>query len=520
MTITIEKIHIQHDSRVLLENSTLSVGEGDKVALIGINGSGKSTILKILSKQDIPHEDIEFKSSSDLRSATYIPQDNSDIMDLYPSFRTYLYTNYPDNWWDIYDIYNNIFEKLSDELLDRDLNLLSGGEFTKLRISTGILEKSQLLILDEPTNNLDTASIQKLIKFLQNYAPNILIASHDTSFLNQVTNITYAIENRKLVRYGGNYDFYQIELEKKITAQEMMYSSAQKSVAKLQRAKEIENKRAERSKQTGDKMKEIGGMPPISMGSLSNWATAAGGARKNALDAKLNKAQEEAKNLKRNEDKLIFISLDSSTHVPINKGLLVNIEDGNIYGKDKLSIGHIEKFSLYAGDRLRITGDNGSGKSTLLKAIFNIDGYTINAEKKYIKENLRIVYWDQKYSLLDQSKTVIENLRQQIPASNYEEIRRRLGNLLFSKDTDMNKPVYSLSGGEKARLMLAIIFFQGADIVLLDEPTNNIDIATQEVITETMQEYKGTLIFITHYTEFAEGLFPTKTINIDSYKSL
>ncbi|MEN2412307.1 ABC-F family ATP-binding cassette domain-containing protein [Flavobacterium mesophilum] len=527
--IILQNISYTHsNTELLFNNVSLTVNTGDKIALTGHNGSGKSTLLKIIAKELFPSSGtIEMESEP-----YYIPQifgqynhlTIAEALQIGPkltAFREILEGNVSEanlntlnDDWTIEDRCNEALKywHLTDLDLNQKMQFLSGGQKTKVFLAGIIIHQLKLILLDEPSNHLDVEGRNLLYQFIKDSSLTMLIVSHDRKLLN-LLDTTCELKSNGIKTYGGNYDFYleQKNVEKNALAQDI--HSKEKA---LQKAKEKQRETIERQQKSdakGKKKQEKAGVARIMMNTLKNKAENSTSKTKSVHAEKIGGIAQELRELRDNVsslDKMKF-GLDNSR---LHKGkVMFTAESLNYsYSEEKLWKTDLN-FQILSGERIALKGNNGSGKTTLIKLLLN----ELQPKTGTLKvADCESVYIDQDYSLIRNSLTVYEQA-QQNNTSGLEEhdVKMRLNRFLFGQ-SDWDKPCLYLSGGERMRLMLCglTIKNQAPDLIILDEPTNNLDIQNIEILTAALNEYQGTLIVVSHDEIFL------KEININSYISL
>lgn len=369
------------------------------------------------------------------------------------------------------------------------------------------------MLLDEPSNHLDISGRQLLYDFIQNSLSTLLVVSHDRSLLN-LLNTVCELSPYGISTYGGNYDFYseQKQIESNALAQDIQ--SKEKA---LKKAKEKERETMERQQKLdarGKRKQEKSGVARIVMNTLRNSAENSTSKMKSIHAEKIGDLSQELQELRSSlsaVDKMKF-GLDQSK---LHKGkILVTASNINFgYKNEKFLWNENLSFQIVSGERIAIKGTNGSGKTTLIKVILGDrtpQAGTISLAK------IKSVYIDQDYSLIDNNLKVYEQAQQSNTSALQEhEVKIRLNRFLFTKD-DWEKPCNALSGGERMRLALCCLTIssQSHDIIVLDEPTNNLDIQNIEILTKAINEYQGTLLVVSHDETFLEQINIERTIHL------
>ncbi|MBX2953287.1 MAG: ABC-F family ATP-binding cassette domain-containing protein [Leadbetterella sp.] len=523
--------YVLPDQEVLFQNISIYLNRGGKAGLIGNNGIGKSTLMKIMAGQVSP-------ASGTVSTGTkpyYIPQALGQFDHL--TVTEALGVSEPLNAlhrilagevteenlealndeWDLEEKCREALEHWGIRTvgLDREMSTLSGGEKARVFLAGIRIHQPDLVLMDEPTNHLDTLSRSRLYDFMKDSPATMLVISHDRTLLDYMHSIL-ELTPWGITAYGGNYSFYK---DQKKLLSESAEAGMRSKEKELKKAKEKERQATERQLKMdarGKKKQEKAGVARIMMNTLRNSAEKSTSRLKDVHEDKVAAISEELRELKTwvpDIDRMKFGFEDSVLH----KGkVLFSAEalnwkyDGQVLWKESLD------FQIESGDRIAVKGRNGSGKSTLMKIISG--GLTPESGKVYRAEGRR-VYVDQDYSLLDPDKTVYE----QVQAFNtlavpVHEVKMNLHRLLFPKE-DWDKPCAALSGGERVRLMLCCITIGGTspDMIILDEPTNNLDIPSLEILTAAVKAYKGTLLLISHDQAFADEVNVTREINLDNF---
>ena len=366
-----------------------------------------------------------------------------------------------------------------NSLLNREYNILSGGEKTIVRLVYLLLKDVDILLLDEPTNHLDLETINWLEDYLINYDKSFVVVSHDRYFLDKVTTKTILIENQKIDIYHGNYSYYLVERENRLLKEFNDYNSQQKQIDAMK--KSIKRLREFASKTgTGGEM---------------FYKRAA------SIQKRLDKMEMLDKPIDKNKLDIKFgFSTRSGEKVLEIKDFSIGYDDVLL---DKVSL------NVYYQDRVCIIGKNGSGKSTLIKEI--LKGNT-NIK---LGSNIRIGYIPQEKLFKNEELTVMEEVVDNCVGE--EKILRSALSKFYFSSRDISRKLKNLSGGEKVRLKLFILMQQESNLLILDEVTNHIDISTKEILEEAFREYKGTIVFISHDRYFINSL-ATKIVLIDNKK--
>jgi len=490
--------------RTLWRNVSFSLTK-KRYALVGPNGAGKSTLAKIIAKELAPQSG----SVQGRGSIKYLPQDTS------PEPNTTV-AEFLQTLWLSSQVDHQLVQKLISTIdLTKRLTELSGGEWIRVRLAQCLAESPDFLILDEPTNNLDTQARQALYDFLRLYRLGILVISHDRELL-QFVDTTLELSNRGLSVYGGNFDFYwqQRQLER-----ENLQRNAD-VLNREQRKKENERieKIAHQEKRMRDAKKRIpnDGLPKIILGRRKRQAEASlaklNVQEKQFVESAQQSAQESIKKLKTDP----FLRLDfSSARAPAGK-TLVSVQNFNL--KFLASSEYLWKkpidLLVKGSQRWHVHGCNGAGKSTLLKSILHVNSLKLIHREGTIQTAAHMAYLDQRYSLLDPEKSVLDNIFEN-SRFGLVELRNELAFYGFTGD-QVFQPVKTLSGGEILKASLAQIFLARVipDLILLDEPTNNLDFQSQNLLLSALEKFQGALILISHDTHFVTHLKIDHELNL------
>ncbi len=480
----------------VFSNVKMEINDKDRIAIVGRNGAGKSTLLKIisgeidfdngertvskdttigyLSQEFIVREDLSIyeemitcfneiielekeleKISYELTSENI--ENNPGLLDKYDRLQNQVLTHKDYHYKSKIDsvLYGLDFDK---EVFNKKISTFSGGEKTRLSMAKLLLSEPDLLILDEPTNHLDMENVAWLENYLSSYNGAIVIVSHDRYFIDKVVSVVYNLEFGKLKKYVGNYSNFLRQYEEDYEKNLKEYVSQQKDIKRLEEFVQKNIARASTSKMAKSRQKVLDKMEIID------------NPRKD----------DKAANIE------FRIKEQSGRDVLIINDLQVGYEE---------QVGQKYNFSVYKGDRLAIVGKNGIGKSTLIK--------TIAKKQKKLGGNIQygskvsLGYYDQKQAEFESSKTILNELWDEYPLMKEAEVRTVLGRFLFRGD-DVLKIVRDLSGGEKARLQLAKLMLEKNNLLILDEPTNHLDITSKQVLEEALENYEGTILFVSH----------------------
>jgi ATPase subunit of ABC transporter with duplicated ATPase domains len=502
-------IHANGDA--LFDDVNLTITSQTKFALIGNNGSGKSTLLKIIAGELHPTAGTIYTDSK----IYYVPQHFGQFNDLtvaealrvgdkLKALRAIMHGDVTemnlerlDDDWLVEERCHDSLAKwnLPDLNLNRKMNTLSGGQKTKVFLSGITIHQPQIVLLDEPSNHLDGLGRHLLYSYLENTSDALVVVSHDKALLNLIPE-TYELGKRGITVYGGNYDFYSVQKEAEFNA---LNHDLESKETELRRAKKTERESLERKQKQdarGKKKQEKAGLPRISMNTFKNNAEKSASHIKDVHAGKIESIALELNDIRKTLPSTAKMKLDLDQARLHHGKKLIEAININFGFREQMLWKSPVNFSINSGERIVINGANGSGKTTLIKILL---GEILPVTGVIKRAEISSVYVDQDYSLIT-NETVFEHAQQfnvdQLPE---HELKIRLNRFLFSKN-DWDKRGDALSGGEKMRLMLCCLMIrhQAPDMILLDEPTNNLDIQNTEVLANTLAEYRGTLIIVSH----------------------
>ncbi|MGV2449230.1 UNVERIFIED_CONTAM: ABC-F family ATP-binding cassette domain-containing protein [Ralstonia mannitolilytica] len=497
---------------LLFNHINLTIQYHTKSALVGSNGVGKSTLLKIIAGEIQPlngNTNIQgnifyvpqmFGNLNDLTIAECLRIDqklhalqkitNGEVDEIY--FETL------NDDWDIEERCQNALEHwgLENFELTQKLEDLSGGQKTKVFLAGIQINQPDIIVLDEPTNHLDREGRKLLYDLIDKTDATVVIVSHDRTLLNLVDTI-FELSNQGIATYGGNYDFYA---EQKEVEEEALQNDIHSKERALKKAKEKERETLERKQKLdarGKGKQEKSGVARIMMNTLRNNAEKNSSKLKSVHAEKISGISGDLRDLRsslKNFEQMKVNFNDSNLH---SGKVLITAEDFNFsYGKGKLWKENLN-LEISSGDRISIKGGNGSGKTTLIKLLL---GSLQPSEGRIKKADFNSIYIDQEYSLIDNDSTLYDFVQTFNDSAMQEsEVKTLLSRFLFGKDT-WDKKCGMLSGGERLRLLLCglSISNKAPDMIILDEPTNNLDLQNVEILTHSIKDYHGTLLVISH----------------------
>ena len=453
-----------------LDAGSISIRKGANVRLLSQMPpvvSDSCTVKDILTRdfKDIFEIEALMKNLEE-QMATAEPDKLEQILDRYGK----LQTRFMD--LDGYAVDSKISElcnkfRISEDMLNRKFNTLSGGEKTIVNLASIMLSNPDVLLLDEPTNNLDIDTLEWLESYLKNYTGTIILCSHDRYFLDKVVSKIVLIERGKSEIFFGNYSYYLKENERRILAEFEQYKDQQKMIEAMKR-----------------KIKQLQEFGKLAYPGGESFFKRAASIQKRLDKMELLEKPETAKEIPLN-----FQMNDRSG----KQVLMVRDFDLSVANKNLLNQ---VSFDVVFKDRTCLMGKNGSGKSTLIKYIMNLYENEQDDNNIRIGSNVSIGYIPQTITFEDDNATILDTARKSYYGSE-THLRASLAKFMFNGE-NVFKRVGTLSGGEKVRLKLFELMQKNVNLLIMDEPTNHIDITTQEVLEEALKEYPGTILFISH----------------------
>ena len=500
----------------IFENISFNVEDKDKIGLIGKNGSGKTSLLKILSKE-IPYDSGEIYISQNKKIGVLTQHINIDSNETLYDECLKVFQHLIDKEGRIRELetemtkfseseselsrimeeYSSLCEEFereegygyksrlvgtlkglgfSEEEFKREVNSFSGGQKSRIQLAKLLLQKADILFLDEPTNHLDMDSVSFLEGYLRDFDKALILISHDRYFLDKTVNRIFLTENKGIKKYNGNYSSY-VKIRKR-------------EIEVLKHQYEVQKKEIKRQQEIIDKFASYGNQ----------------------------RLTRQAQSRKKLLDKMKILEIP-----PADLKMKINFTPLIESGKEVLKVRNLKKsylgtplfenvnFDIYKGEKVVLTGKNGSGKSTLLNIILG----NIPCDFGEIEEAVKVnkAYFDQEERTLNENNTVIDEIWDAFPNLNHSQIRGYLAKFMFFGD-DIFKFVGDLSGGERVRLSLLKLMLSGANFLLMDEPTNHLDINSKEILEEVLNDYEGTVFIVSHDRYFINNV-ADKIISLD-----
>ena len=518
--LTINSVTMQFGGRYLFDNVSVAVGEGDRIGLIGRNGNGKSTLLKLIMGLETPEvgkismpngykigylpQEIKTTSTKTIFDETESALD--DLKQLEQNIEHYTHqletrTDYEsdeymkiiENLTEASDVYHAMggqsMEAEVEKVLiglgfdrsdfTRGMNEFSGGWQMRVELAKILLKNNDCILLDEPTNHLDIESIRWLEMFLKNYSGAILVVSHDKRFLDNITNRTLEFSLGKIYDLPYPYSRFVAERAAQKELQQAAYNNQQKQIAQQERFIERFKSKASFASRTQSKVKQLEKMELVEV------------------------EEEDTSKMR-----ISFAEPARSSRVIFEAIQLCKKYD------EKLVLNNID-FALERGEKVCFVGKNGEGKSTLSKILGGLIEHT--GGELTIGTNLTVGYYAQHQAeTLDPDSTVFEIIDAAATGEMRKRVRSLLGAFLFSGSA-VDKKVRVLSGGEKSRLSICRLLLQPVNVMILDEPTNHFDMVSKEVLKNALIDYKGALIIVSHDRDFLQGL-TNKTVEFKKGK--
>jgi len=485
--LQLNQIDLRRGARLLFENARLQAHSGQRIGVIGINGSGKSSLFAlILGKLEADAGDLQLNPkdviahvaqespSSTQPALEFVIDGDHGLRELQAGIAALeAVDGHSDRLHTLYEQIDNIdgftaqtraarlLHGLGFEttVMQKPVNEFSGGWRMRLNLAQALMCRSDILLLDEPTNHLDLPAIIWLERWLKSYEGILLLISHDRDFLDGLCTHIAHIEHQALKTYTGNYSQFEAVRSEQLALQQSMYIKQQKEIKHIQSFVDRFRYKATKAKQAQSRLKMLQRMTEIAPAHV---------------------------------DSKFHFQFEDPEKQPQQ---LIELEDAGIGYRQTTVIDQIG-FRLGAGDRIGLLGANGAGKSTLVKAL--VDGTTLLDGTRSVNKHTRIGYFaQQQLDLLRMDCSPLWHVQRLAPDTREQELRNHLGHFGFRGER-IDEPVAPFSGGEKARLVLALLVLQKPNLLLLDEPTNHLDLEMRHALSMALVEYSGALLLISH----------------------
>ena len=487
-------------------DASFQLNPREKVGLVGPNGAGKTTLFRMVVGEEIPDEgDVSvpkrltigyFRQDVEEMSGRSVLDEaiagSGRVGDLHHELEALQHAmadpDKQDEMETVLERFGEVQEEyehlggyaleaqarevlhglgFQEDQIEGDVGLLSGGWKMRVALARVLLGRPEVLLMDEPTNHLDLESIIWLEQFLKVFPGALLMTSHDREFMNRLVSRIAEIDNGEIITYSGNYDFYERERNIRAANQQAAFARQQSMLAKEQRFIDRFRTHAAKAAQVQSRIKALDKIEKIT------------------LPKKREIVKFEFRTPPRSGEQVAVLE-----HLHKSYGPRVIYEDFNL--------------TIRRGERWAVMGRNGAGKTTLLKMISG----AASPDSGHVRLGANLVmgyFAQQSFDVLDPDLTIIEQLQREFPQDSLGALRTLAGAFQFSGE-DVDKKIRALSGGEKSRLVLALMLYDPPNFLVLDEPTNHLDLATKEMLVEALQEFEGTMIFVSHDRMFLRGL--------------
>lgn len=532
MSLQIQDLTYIHPNKdILFQNISFSISSGDKCAIVGNNGIGKSTLLKILAGLTAPATGKVLCDDTPYMIPQHFGQFNnktvgevlgvatkihalSVILDGYGTEEDFIAL---DNEWDIQKHISDAFAKWDIDYITPDMMMgtLSGGEKTKVFLAGLDIYNPTIILMDEPTNHLDTKGRTLLYEFICTTTSTTIIVSHDRTLLNMLSAI-YEMSPTGIQFYPMNYREYKRTVDAETAAKVARLQNGQKELLKSEKKAQKTMERQQKHASRGEKQSAKQCTPRITMGLLRNKSEASTSRLNKVQQEKLQDMNQNLREIRASISECKTVKIDIGNSALHNSKRLVEATNVTFRYADRDTMWKHSplNLSIYSGERIWLQGDNGSGKSTLLKLIAGILQPTDG--ELWRNNPLDVLYLDQEYSCIDNEQTVYGLLETSNTQKPEHELKMFLNRFLFTAST-WDKKCENLSGGERMKLALCCLLISGnsPDIIIADEPTNNIDILSMDILADTLKNYKGTLLVVSHDEQFVHDVGVERIVNLD-----
>ena len=485
--LQLKDIELRRGTKLLFENATVQAHAGQRMGIIGVNGSGKSSLFALilgqlegdagelqLNPKDVIAHVAQESPHSECPALDFVMDGDSGLRKLQADIAE-LETkdSHDDRLHGLYEQMDNIDGFTAEtraarllhglgfeaDAIQKPVNEFSGGWRMRLNLAQALMCRSDILLLDEPTNHLDLPTIVWLERWLKSYQGILLLISHDRDFLDGLCTHIAHIEHQAVKTYTGNYSQFESVRAEQLALQQAMYTKQQKEIKHIQSYVDRFRYKASKAKQAQSRLKMLERMVQIAPAHVDSH-----------FHFKFHEPDKQPQQLLQLED------------VTVGYGQTAVVKD--------------IRLRLGAGDRIGLLGSNGAGKSTLVKTL--VDGSTLLSGERTVNKHTHIGYFaQQQLELLRMDESPLWHVQRQAPNAREQELRNHLGRFGFQGDR-ITDPVAPFSGGEKARLVLALLILQKPNLLLLDEPTNHLDLDMRHALSMALMEYSGALLVISH----------------------
>jgi len=485
--LQLKQIELRRGTKLLFENASLQAHAGQRMGVIGVNGSGKSSLFSLvlghleadsgalqLNPKDVIAHVAQESPHSDKSALDFVQDGDHGLRQLQASINELeALDDHDDRLHGLYEQMDNIDGFAAEtraarllhglgfeaDVVQKPVNEFSGGWRMRLNLAQALMCRSDILLLDEPTNHLDLPTIVWLERWLRAYTGILLLISHDRDFLDGLCTHIAHIEHQTIKTYTGNYSQFEAVRSEQLALQQVMYSKQQKEIKHIQSFVDRFRYKASKAKQAQSRLKMLERMVQIAPAHV---------------------------------DSNFHFQFHEPDKQPQQLMQLENVTVG--YGQE--AIVNDIRLRLGAGDRIGLLGSNGAGKSTLVKTL--VDGSTLLAGERTVNKHTHVGYFaQQQLELLRMDESPLWHVQRESPEAREQELRNHLGRFGFQGDR-ITDPVEPFSGGEKARLVLALLVLQKPNLLLLDEPTNHLDLDMRHALGVALMEYSGALLVISH----------------------
>lgn len=485
--LQLKQIELRRGTKLLFENASLQAHAGQRMGIIGVNGSGKSSLFSLVLGQleadagelqvnpkDVIAHVAQESPHSDRSALDFVQDGDSGLRQLQASIAELeALDDHDERLHGLYEQMDNIDGFTAEtraarllhglgfeaDVMQKPVNEFSGGWRMRLNLAQALMCRSDILLLDEPTNHLDLPTIVWLERWLKSYTGILMLISHDRDFLDGLCTHIAHIEHQTIKTYTGNYSQFEAVRAEQLALQQVMYTKQQKEIKHMQSFVDRFRYKATKAKQAQSRLKMLERMVQIAPAHVDSH-----------FQFKFHEPEKQPQQL-------------------------MQLEDATV-GYGQTTIVNEIRLRLGAGDRIGLLGSNGAGKSTLVKTL--VDGSTLLAGERTVNKHTHTGYFaQQQLELLRMDESPLWHVQRQSPDAREQELRNHLGRFGFQGDR-ITDPVAPFSGGEKARLVLALLVLQKPNLLLLDEPTNHLDLDMRHALGVALMEYSGALLVISH----------------------